>query len=91
LQDRHQSKSESVSKVLPLVQYVPTIITSYLFDRFKHMSNEWKVEKVDYEFSIRSFLRLYLDWTQKFKILISLKSDQPRISAAWSTSKSHNS
>jgi hypothetical protein len=46
------------------------------------MSNEWKFEKVNYELDIASFLRLYLDWTQKFKILRSLKSDQPRISAA---------
>jgi hypothetical protein len=51
----------------------------------------WKVEKVKYEFGIGSFLRLYLDWTQKFKILRLLKSDQPRISAVWPTSKLHNS
>jgi hypothetical protein len=57
LRDRHQSKSESVFKVLPLVHCVPTIITSSLFIRFEHMSNEWKVEKVNYEFGITSFLR----------------------------------
>jgi hypothetical protein len=57
LQDRYQSKSEYVFKVLPLVHYVPMIITSSLFIGFERMSNEWKVEEVNYEFSIRSFLR----------------------------------
>jgi hypothetical protein len=55
------------------------------------MSNDLKVEKVNYEFGIRSFLRLCLDWSQKFKILRLLKSDQPRISAVRPTSKLHNS
>ncbi len=55
------------------------------------MINEGKVEKVNYEFGIRSFLRMYLDWTQKFKILRLLKSDQPRISAVRPTLKLHNS
>jgi hypothetical protein len=66
----------------------PTIITSSLFIVFERMSNKWKVEKVSYEFDIESFLRLCLDWTQRSKILRSLKSDQPRISEARSTSKS---
>jgi hypothetical protein len=57
LRDRRQSKSESVSKVLPLVHCVPTIITSSLFIGFEHMSNEWKVKKVRYKFGIASFLR----------------------------------
>jgi hypothetical protein len=57
LRDRHQSKSEAVSKVLPLVRRVPMIITSSLFLRFEHMSNDWKVEKVNYELGITSFLR----------------------------------
>jgi hypothetical protein len=57
LRDRHQSKSESIFKVLPLVHCVPTIITSSLFIRFEHMSSEWKVEKVNYEFGTTSFLR----------------------------------
>jgi hypothetical protein len=61
LRDRHQSKSESVFKVLPLVHCVPTIVTSFLFIRFEHTRNDWKVEKVSYEFGIASFLRLYLD------------------------------
>jgi hypothetical protein len=61
LRDRRQSKSESVFKVFPLVYCVPMIITSPLFVRFEHMSNEWKVEKVSYKFGIGSFLRLYLD------------------------------
>jgi hypothetical protein len=56
LQDHHQSKSESVIKVLSLVHCVPMSITS-LFIRFEHMSNEWKVEKVNYEFGIASFPR----------------------------------
>jgi hypothetical protein len=55
------------------------------------MSNDWKVEEVNYEFGIGSFLRLYLNYTQKFKILRLLKSDQPRNSAVWLTSKLHNS
>jgi hypothetical protein len=55
LRDRHQSKSEYVSKVLPLVHCVPTIITPFLFIGFEHMSNEWKFEKVNYEFGIGSF------------------------------------
>jgi hypothetical protein len=58
LRDRRQSKSESVFKVLPLVRCVLTIITSSLFIEFEHMSNDWKVEKVKYEFGITSFLRL---------------------------------
>jgi hypothetical protein len=90
LRDRRQSKSESVFKILPLVRCVPMSVTS-LFIRFESMSNDWKIEKVNYEFGIVSFLRLYLDWTPKFKIRRSLKSDQPRISAAQSTSKSSNS
>jgi hypothetical protein len=40
LRDRHQSESESVSKILPLVLYVPTIITSSLFIGFEHTSND---------------------------------------------------
>jgi hypothetical protein len=43
------------------------------------MSNDWKVKKVNYEFGTGSCLRLCLDWTQKFKILRLLKSDQPII------------
>jgi hypothetical protein len=42
LRDRCQSKSASVIKVLPLVHYVPTSITSSLFTGFEHMSNDWK-------------------------------------------------
>jgi hypothetical protein len=61
LQDHHQSKSEVVFKVLSLVRCVPMIITFYLFIRFERMSNDWNVEKVNYEFVIGSFLRLYLD------------------------------
>jgi hypothetical protein len=57
LRDRHRSKSESISKVLPLVRCVPTIITSSLFIGFEHTSNEWKVEKANYEFGVASFLR----------------------------------
>jgi hypothetical protein len=57
LRDHHQSKSESVSKVLPLVHCVPTIITSSLFIVLEHTSSAWKVEKFNYEFSITSFLR----------------------------------
>jgi hypothetical protein len=57
LRDHRQSESEFVSKVLPLVRCVPMIVTSSLFIGFEHMSNEWKVEKVNYEFGIASFLR----------------------------------
>jgi hypothetical protein len=57
LRDRRQFESESVSKILPLVCCVPTIITSSLFIGFEHTSNDWKVEKVNYEFGIASFLR----------------------------------
>jgi hypothetical protein len=52
LRDRHQSKSESVFKVLSLVYCVPMILTYSLF---------MESEKVNYEFGIESFLRLYLD------------------------------
>jgi hypothetical protein len=61
LRDRRQSKSESVFKILPLVHCVPMIITSSLFIGFERMSNAWKDEKVNYEFGIGSFLRLYMD------------------------------
>jgi hypothetical protein len=57
LRDRYPSKSGSVFKILPLVHYVPMIITSSLFIRFEHTSNGWKVLKVHYEFGITSFLR----------------------------------
>jgi hypothetical protein len=46
LQNRRQSKSESVFKVLSLAHCVPTIITSSLFIGFEGMSNDWKDEKV---------------------------------------------
>jgi hypothetical protein len=50
-----------------------------MFIGFDCMSNDWKVKKVNYEFGTGSCLRLCLDWTQKFKILRLLKSDQPII------------
>jgi hypothetical protein len=78
LRDHRQSESEFVFKFLPLVHCVPTIITSSLLIVFEHMSNEWKFENVNYEFGIVNFLRLYLDWTQRFKFLRLLKPDQPR-------------
>jgi hypothetical protein len=81
LRDRRQSKSEAVFKVLLLVHCVPMIITSSLFIGFERMSNEWKVAKVSYEFDIRNFLRLCLDWTQQGKILGLLKSAQHRNSS----------
>jgi hypothetical protein len=81
LRDHRQSKSEAVSKVLPLVHGVPMIITSSMFIGFERMRNEWKVVKVSYEFGIESFLRLCLDWTQKGKILRLLKSTQHRNSS----------
>jgi hypothetical protein len=52
LRDRHQSKSKSVSKILPRVRWVPTIITSSLFIGFERMSDGWKLAKVSYEFGI---------------------------------------
>jgi hypothetical protein len=62
LRDRRQSKSEVVFKVPPLVHCVPTIITSSLFIGFEYLSNDWKLEKVNYMFGVVSFLRLYLDY-----------------------------
>jgi hypothetical protein len=62
---------------LTLVHCVLMIITSSLFIEIERMSNDWKVEKVNYELGIGGFLRLYLDWNQKFKNLRLLKSDQP--------------
>jgi hypothetical protein len=58
LRDHCQTESESVSKVLPLVYRVPTIITSSLPLGFERTSNDWKVEKVHYNFGIGSFLGL---------------------------------
>jgi hypothetical protein len=55
LRDRRQSKSEPVFKVLPLVHCVPMIITSSLFIGFEHMSNDWKVEKVNYDMVLDVF------------------------------------
>jgi hypothetical protein len=57
LRDRYQSKSEVVFQVLPLVHCVPMIITSSRSIGFGHMSNDWKVDKVSYEFGIANFLR----------------------------------
>jgi hypothetical protein len=79
LQDRRQSKSESVFKVIPVVHCVPTIITSSLFIRFEYMSNDWKVS---YEFGIGSFLRLQSIWDEKFRFSGIPDSVQNRISAA---------
>jgi hypothetical protein len=56
LRYHHQSNSKVVSKVLPLVHCVPMIVTYSLFVRFVHASNDWKVEKVNSEFGITSFL-----------------------------------
>jgi hypothetical protein len=56
LRDRRQSETKSVSKVLPRVHWVRTIITSSLFIGFECMSNGWKVAEVSYEFGIESFL-----------------------------------
>jgi hypothetical protein len=39
------------------VNCVPTIINYSLFIRFEHISNDWKVDEVNYEFGITSFLR----------------------------------
>jgi hypothetical protein len=61
VRDHHKSKSEVVFKVLSFVHCIPMILTSSLFIRIERMSNDWKVEKVNYEFRIGSFLRLYLD------------------------------
>jgi hypothetical protein len=80
-----------VFKVVPLVHCVPMIITSSLFIGIERMSNEWKIEKVNYEFGIESFQRFCLDWTQKFKIPRLLNSGQRRIPAVQTTSKLHNS
>ncbi len=57
LRNRRLSESESVSKVLPPVRCVPMIITSSLFIRFEHTSNDWKVVKVSYELGIAGLLR----------------------------------
>jgi hypothetical protein len=40
LRDRRQPKSEVVFKVLPLVHWVPTIITFSLFIRFELMCDD---------------------------------------------------
>jgi hypothetical protein len=78
-------------KISERLHWVLMAITLSLFIGFEHMSNEQKVEEVNYEFGIGSFLRVYLDQAQKCKFFRLLKSDQPRISAAWSTFIHHNS
>jgi hypothetical protein len=55
LRDRHQSESEVVFKILPLVHRVPMLITFSLFIGFEYMSNDWKVKKVNYEFVLHVF------------------------------------
>jgi hypothetical protein len=55
--DHRQPKSEVVFRILPLACCVPTIITPSLFIGFEHMSNNWKVELVNYVFDITGFLR----------------------------------
>jgi hypothetical protein len=45
LRDRRQSESKSVSKILPRVRWVPTIITSSLFIGFEGMGNGGKWQK----------------------------------------------
>jgi hypothetical protein len=55
LRDHCQSKSKSIFKVFPLVHCVPTIITSSLLIGFERMSNNWKFEKVNYEFVLQVF------------------------------------
>jgi hypothetical protein len=55
------------------------------------MSNRQKIEKVIYDAGIGSFLQLHSIWSQKLKFHVTPDSVQDRISAAWSTSKGHNS
>jgi hypothetical protein len=57
LRDCRQSKSEFVFQVLPLLHCVPTIKISSLFIGIECISNEWKVEKVNYEFGFGGSLR----------------------------------
>jgi hypothetical protein len=57
LRDHRQPKSEAVFRILLLVCCVPMIVILSLFIGFEHTSNAWKVEKVNYEFRITSFLR----------------------------------
>jgi hypothetical protein len=63
LRDHHQSKPESVSKVIPLVRCVPTIITSSLFIRLEHTSNNWKVRK------LTTSLILHIVWDDKASVV----------------------
>jgi hypothetical protein len=48
-------------KISERVHCVPMAITPSLFIVFEHMSNDWKIEEVNYEFDIESFMRLYWD------------------------------
>jgi hypothetical protein len=43
------------SRFFSLVHCVPTIVTSSLFVGFERTSNDWELEKVNYEFGITSF------------------------------------
>jgi hypothetical protein len=56
LRDLHQSESEYMIKVPPLVHGVRMIIIPSSFIRFCHISNEWKEREDSHEFAIASFL-----------------------------------
>jgi hypothetical protein len=90
LRDRRQSKAESVIKVFPLVHCVPMIITSSLFIRFEYMSNEWKVDNVNYEFGIASFLRCNAS-VVKNTVFQVVPVYQHRLTETWLMFKIHNS
>jgi hypothetical protein len=80
-----------MQKISVPMHRVPTTITYSLFIRIGRMSNGWKVEEVNYEFNIGSFLTLYFVWGQMFKFLRLLKAAQHRIPTVWTTSKYHSS
>jgi hypothetical protein len=72
-------------------QRLPEIVNPESLVGLRHMGSRRKAEKVGYDVGIEGLLIWYSNWGQKFIFLMTLNSVQNRISAAWPTSKSHNS
>jgi hypothetical protein len=79
------------AEISALTHCIPKTITFVLLIRFRHASNCWKAEEVNYNANIESFLRLHSVWGQKFRFLRLSNSSKNRILAAQSTSKNYNS
>jgi hypothetical protein len=54
-----------------------------MFIGFEHMSNDCKVEKVNYEFGITSFFEMIMPWWSKMQFSQVVLVYQHSLTAAW--------